>query len=71
MTSVDASMFVCNGASACSRLAAELLLIVRQVGSRLPEQEVALLASAFGTHKANVVDAAALLKAIRMHAGRS
>ena len=46
-------------------LSAELLLLVRQVGSQLPEPDVQLLAARFATHRASVIDAGALLHAVR------
>ena len=43
----------------------ELLLIIRQVGSKLPEDQAQVLASHFAASKPGVIDAASLLQSIR------
>ncbi|GAX80724.1 hypothetical protein CEUSTIGMA_g8159.t1 [Chlamydomonas eustigma] len=53
--------------SANNELAAdELLLLVRQVGSQIPESDVQVLVQHFLTHKRDVIDAGSLLQAIRV-----
>jgi Ca2+-binding EF-hand superfamily protein len=43
----------------------ELLLIIRQVGSQLPEEQAQVLAARFTTSKPGVIDAAGLLQSVR------
>jgi hypothetical protein len=45
---------------------ADLLLLVRQVGSQITEADVQILVRHFLTHKRGVIDAGSLLQAIRV-----
>mmetsp|Transcript_17107 Transcript_17107/g.36945 ORF Transcript_17107/g.36945 Transcript_17107/m.36945 type:complete len:401 (-) Transcript_17107:72-1274(-) len=62
---------VMHGNQASELATDELLLLLRQVGSGMPDLEVAALAAQFATHKPGVMDSGAFLKAFRAATGRA